>query len=174
MMDEVNTYEREVYAAMSEDKPLKTYIKTILGKVYVTVLNPFSGKPEPVELYGQPVSNNHRAILQVWSAKEDLFFTKMNKEHLDAGNVKLLSVAESTEPSSVSPNTITDDEIVGILNKPFLALKNRLNKFTSVAPVYRFLRAAEELEKSEKILESIRARMSELQLGDESSEEDAE
>jgi hypothetical protein len=174
MMEQVNTYEREVYAAMAEDKPLKTYIKTILGKVYVTVLNPFSGKPEPVELYGQPEASNPKAVLQIWSTKEDLFFNKMNREHLEAGNMKVLSVADATKPAPVSPNAISDGEIVEILNKPFLALKNRLNKFTTVAPVYRFLRAAEEMEKSEKILDSIRARMSELQLGEEPSEEEAE
>jgi hypothetical protein len=174
MMVAVDSFEREVYEAMSEDKPTMTYIKTILGKVYVTVLNPFSGKPEPVELYGQPVASNTRALVKLWSSKEERFFEKMNREHLEAGNVKILSVAEADVPAPVSPNQISDEEIVEILNKPFLALKNRLNKFTTVAPVYRFLRAAEEMEKSEKILDSIRARMSELQLGEEPNEDEAE
>jgi hypothetical protein len=172
MMDKqatVDTYEREVFAAMTEEKPLVSYLKTIVGKVHLTVLNPFSGKPEPVTLYGTPSANNPRAVVEVWSTKDDLFFKKMNREHLDAGTLKVLSVQEEVarqqEPDS--PNAITDEEIAEILNKPFLALKNKLNSFTAPAPVYRFERMAEEMEKSEKILEAIRARASELELGEE-------
>lgn len=167
----VNTFERELYDAMSQEKPVKQYIKTILGKVYVTTLNPFDGKPQAVELYGQPVSHNQKAIIKIWSTKEDLFFKQMNAEHFQAGNLKELAI-ETTPVPPKSPNEITDEEILDVLNKPFLALKNQLNKFTKVAPVYRFLRAAEELEKSEKILEAIRARMSEIELGAIETEEE--
>lgn len=166
----VDSYEREVYSAMAEDKPLVTYVKTIVGKVHLTVLDPFSGKPKPVTLAGSPAANNPKAIVQIWSTKDDLFFRQMNREHLDAGNLKSLSAKEEVarKEEVPSPNTISDDEITDILNKPFLALKNKLNSFTSPAPVYRFERLAEELEKSEKILEAIRARASELELGEES------
>lgn len=165
----VDSYEREVFSAMAEDKPIVSYVKTIVGKVHLTVLNPFSGKPEPVTLYGSPAANNPKAVVQVWSTKDDLFFRQMNREHFEAGNLKSLTPKEEVtrKQEPVSPNTITDDEITEILNKPFLALKNKLNSFTAPAPVYRFERMAEEMEKSEKILEAIRARASELELGEE-------
>ncbi len=169
----VDSYEREVFSAMAEDKPLVTYVKTIVGKVHLTVLDPYSGKPVPVTLQGAPDANNPKSVVQVWSTKDNSFFKQMNREHLAAGILKPLSQVEevSRKEEVTSPNTISDDEIREILNKPFLALKNKLNKFTASAPVYRFERMAEEMEKSEKILEAIRARASELELGDESEVE---
>jgi len=170
----VDSFEREMYSAMSEGKPLKRYMKTILGKVYVTTLNPFDngGKPQPIELYGVPRPGNSRAVVEIWSSKEDRFFLKVNESHFKAGNLRLLEdqdiekVAEEPE----SPNEISDEQITEILNKPFMALKNQLNKFTTPAPVYRFLLRAEELEKSEKITNVIKARQAELEFG--STEED--
>jgi hypothetical protein len=172
----VDSFEREMYAAMSEGKPLKRYMKTILGKVYVTTLNPFdNGKPQPIELYGQPRPGNSRAIVEIWSTKEDNFFKKVNDAHFRAGNLRLLEDKdiEKVDKEPKSPNEISDELINEILNKPFMALKNKLNKFTTPAPVYRFLLAAEELEKSEKITTVIKARLSELELGsvDESETE---
>ena len=169
----VDSFEREMYSAMSEGKPLKRYMKTILGKVYVTTLNPFdNGKPQPIELYGEPRPGNSRAIVEIWSSKEDTFFQKVNQSHFKAGNLRLLEdqdiVKVADEPKS--PNEISDEMITEILNKPFMALKNQLNKFTSPAPVYRFLLKAEELEKSEKITDVIKARQAELEFG--STEED--
>ncbi len=165
----VDSYEREVFSAMAEGKPIVTYVKTIVGKVHLTVLDPYSGKPVPVTLQGSPAANNPKAVVQVWSTKDNQFFQQMNREHLAAGILKPLTPVEEVarEQEPVSPNTITDEEITEILNKPFLALKNKLNSFTAPAPVYRFERMAEEMEKSEKILEAIRARASELELGEE-------
>jgi hypothetical protein len=177
MMDKelvTDSFERELYSAMSEGKPLKRYMKTILGKVYVTTLNPFdNGKPQPIELYGQPRPGNSRAVVEIWTSKEDRFFKKVNEAHFKAGNLRLLEDKDiekvSEEPKS--PNEISDAEIEEILNKPYMALKNKLNKFTAPAPVYRFLRMAEELEKSEKITDSIKARLSELEFGSTEEEE---
>jgi len=154
-----------IYSAMQEGRPMRTYIKTILGKVYVTVINPFLGKPEGVILEGNPrdPDNFTKCSVQVWSIKEDEFFKRINEAHFKSGNLRV--VKEKDEPvKKVSVNDISDDNITAILNKPFLALKNKLNKFTSVAPVYRFLKRAEDMEKSEKILNAIRARLAELEL----------
>lgn len=170
----VDSFERELYAAMSEGKPIKRYIKTILGKVYVTTLNPFDGKPQPIELYGEPKPRNSRAIISIWSTKEDMFFMEMNKEHFKAGNLRELEKQEVQKEAPKSVNEISDVEIEEILNKPFLALKNKLNKFTSSAPVYRFLMKAEDMEKSEKITGAIKARLSELEVGIPTLDEEAE
>jgi hypothetical protein len=170
----IDSFERELYAAMSEGKPLKRYIKTILGKVYVTTLNPFDGKPQPIQLYGEPQPGNGNAIIAIWSTKEDMFFKEMNKSHFAAGNVRLLDEKETKEEQPRSVNEISDDEITDILNKPFLALKNRMNKFTAPAPVYRFLMKAEEMEKSEKITGAIKARLSEMEVGHPTPDEEAD
>ncbi len=170
----IDSFERELYAAMSEGKPLKRYIKTILGQVYVTTLNPFDGKPQPIQLYGEPKPGNSRAVVAIWSTKEDMFFREMNKAHFKAGNLRLLEKKETKEKEPKSINEISDIEIEEILNKPFLALKNRLNKFTTPAPVYRFLVKAEEMEKSEKIASAIRARLSEIEVGTPTPDEEAE
>jgi len=155
----------EVYSAMQVGKPFCTYIKTILGKVAVTVLNPFSGVPEGVILEGNPndLDAFETITVQVWSLQEDEFFKRTNASHFKSGNVRVLKEVE-VPVKERSVNDITDEEIVTVLNKPFLALKNKLNAFTSVAPVYRVLKRAEDMEKSEKILNSIRARLAELEL----------
>lgn len=169
-----DSFTREMFDAMQEGKPIRRYVKTILGKVWVTALSPFDGKPQPVALKGQPTEGNPHAIVKIWSTKEDLFFTEMNKEHFDAGNLREIPANVVIPKPPKSPNEITDAEIREILDKPFLALKNKLNKFTSPAPVTRFLSMAEEMEKSEKISAAIQARLSELQLGPELAGEESE
>lgn len=162
MDGEDDTMDRAVFSAMKGGEPYKKYIKTILGMVFVTVLNPFSGKPEGVNLRGEPDGANPLTYVEIWSPKEDIFFQRMNKGHFTAGNLRLLSEAVPEAPRS--PNDITNDEIDELLGKKFLALKNKLNQFTAVGPVYRLLRRAEELDKSEKIVASIKARLAELEL----------
>ncbi len=164
-MAQEDSFTREMFDAMQEGKPIMRFIKTIMGVVWVTALSPFDGKPQPVALKGQPTEDNPNAIVKIWSTKEELFFKEMNREHFNAGNLRLIPAGVVIPERKKSPNEITDKEIREILDKPFLALKNKLNKFTSPAPVTRFLVMAEEMEKSEKIADAIKARLSELQLG---------
>jgi hypothetical protein len=166
---EFDSMNAATYAAMQTGFPYKMYKKTILGKVAITVLNPFSGQPEGVILQGDPASpqDQEKITVNVWNAKEDVFFKRLNKTHFDAGNLTEVSVPrpEQIVEAPRSVNDITDEEIFELLSKPFLALKNKLNKFTTSAPVSRILREAEALEKSEKILNVLRARISELEFG---------
>jgi len=155
------------YSAMQEGKPYKRYIKKILGKVYVTALNPFNGEPEGIILVGDPRDKNnfYNVTVDVWDVKQDQFFKRMNANHFKSGNIEEFIPKEDEDVTQqISPNVISDDEIHEILDKPFLALKNKLNSFTETAPVYRVLAIAEEKEKSEKILAAIRARAAELEL----------
>src|SRR6185369_15230663 len=79
----------EVFSAMVGGKPFRTYKKTILGRVYVTVLNMMTGTPIPegVILDGDPNKNEVGAFFDVFSEQEDYFFRKMNKKHFDAGEL---------------------------------------------------------------------------------------
>jgi len=160
-MDKLNS---EVFSAMQTGKPLVSYRKTILGKVYVTVLNPFSGAPEGRLLHG----NDEESVVDIWSEKEKAFFERMNKAHLKSGNLILYRAPEVKEKSQEEIyNSLTDDELREIANSKFLKLKSVLNKMTNVAPVFRLLNIAGEEEKSEKIIGAIKARLSELEIKEE-------
>lgn len=153
-----------VYAKMQTDDPLFSYKKTILGIVVIRVLNPFSDIVEEVFLEGNPNKNDSGCFFDVWTEKQNAFFRNANKYHLSNGVVILNERPKQKEKSEEEKlNTMTDDEVVSLVNSKFLKLTNTLNKITSIAQVYRIVMKAEELEKSEKILRVMKARMSELQ-----------
>jgi len=156
--------ETSVFSAMQTDKPYKTYKKTILGKVYVTVLNPFSEKPEGLILQGNQKKNEEGSLVDVWNQKEDVFFKRMNKKHLESG-----VVVEYTRPGNVpiseeeKYNTLSDEEMDKLLDGKFLAISAAYNKMTSEAAVYRLLELAREKDLSEKIISHIESRLAEIQ-----------
>lgn len=154
--------DNDVYSAMQTGTPYRSYIKTILGQVYVTYLNPFTDKPEGRILKGNPRQHDRNSIIEIWNEKEDVFFKRLNTRHFDTGTIIEYKKPENVE-ESVSPNQITDDEIVELLGQKFLALQNKINKMTSIAPVYRILELAKEHEKSDKIIKFIETKLSALQ-----------
>jgi len=155
----------DIYAAMQSGEPLAVYKKAIVGKVHAIVLNPFTDQPEGVILEGNPgkVEELDSQIVELWTTKSKLFFERMNKKHIAAGRLILIDRAKLPEVPP-SPNIISDEEIDGLLESKFLALKARLDKFTDPAPVFRLLNRARELDKSEKIVQHIEERLSQLQL----------
>lgn len=160
------TESRDTYAAMQDGEPLARYKKAIVGKVHVTVLDPFTGEPDGVILSGMPGDMNtiDEQMVELWSAKEERFFERTNKKHINAG--RLIKV-ESVQKPPPSPNVVTDEEIDVLLDgrkTKYLAFKNRLDKFTDTAPVFRILNKARELEKSEKMINSIEKKVSDLQM----------
>lgn len=156
--------ERDVYTAMQDGEPLSRYKKAILGRVHIVVLDPFTKEPDGLILEGNPSKEDEleTQIVELWTPKEERFFERMNKKHIDAG--RLVKVVGKLPTPPPSPNLITDKEIDVLLGKKFLALKNRLNTFTDEAPVFRLLNRARELDKSEKIIKHIEEKISELQL----------
>jgi len=157
------TADRELFEAMQEGKPIARFRKTILGKVHVVTLNPFTEEPEGIILSGDPqkVDEWPDMVVELWSSKERVFFERMNKKHLDAGRLVEIKEVPKVPPS---PNKISDEQIDKLLNSKFLALKNRLDKFTDEAPIFRLLNRARELDKSEKIIKHIEEKLTELQL----------
>lgn len=156
----------ELFSAMVGNKPLKTYKKTILGRVYVTALNMLTGTPVPegVILTGDPRKNEVGTMFDVFSEQEDYFFKKMNKVHFDEG--RLIEVKRTETPRERTIEEYSDEELKTIIMKPFKALENAINSTKSQALVYRILTLAKELEKSEKVIRHIESRLSEIQEGE--------
>ena len=153
----------EIFSAMVGSRPIKTYIKTILGRVYVTALNMLTGTPTPegVILDGDPRKKEPGTMFDVFSEQEDYFFRKMNKRHFDAG--VLIEYIKTDAPRERTIEEFSDEELKSLIVKPFLALRATINSTNSVATLFRTLSLAEEMEKSEKTLNAIRSRLSEVQ-----------
>jgi len=154
--------DRRLVDAMKAGTPLKRYKKTILGKVYVTALNPFSDEPEGIILQGNPANPDEldEQVVEIWDERQDLFFRKINKKHFEAGRlIELAKVFE--EPRS--PNEVSDEELDRILGLRFLAFKNRIEKFTEEAPLFRLINRARDVDKSEKIVKHLEETLSKVQ-----------
>ncbi len=153
-----------IYSAMQTKTPYKSYIKTVLGKIYVTVLNPFSGEPEGRIIKGDPRGKGKDlCIIDIWSEMEDAFFTRINKRHLETATL-IQYTRKEEKVEEKSPNDFSDEELTTLLNEKFFTLTNKVNKMTSVAPIFRLVTVARELEKSEKIIKYLEGKLSELQL----------
>lgn len=153
----------EIYSAMIGGRPYKTYMKKILGRVYVTALNMMTGTPTPegILLVGDPSKGETGTMFDVFSEQEDYFFRKMNKRHFDAG-ILIEHKREQTETERTIEQ-FSDEELRTIIAKPFKALEASLNSTKSVATLYRILTLAQEMEKSEKVIRHIESRLSEVQ-----------
>jgi len=160
-----------IYSQMKVSKPYKSYIKTILGKVYVKSLNSFSGEPDGVILSGDPKKKSDSCIIDVWSLQEDMYLHRANPKHFKDGAL-LEFIRENVEVSEEEKlNSMSDDAMVELLSSKFFTLQNVVNKFTSVAPVFRMLNIAKDLEKSDKIVKFIEGKLAELQLKEISTNE---
>lgn len=153
----------DIYAAMQEGKPLASYKKVILGKVVVKVLNPFTGNQEEIILKGDPNNSiqEEDCIIDIWDTKALTFFTKMNRFHLEKGNI--IPFERKEKEPVYNYNAMTDDEIRDLLNKEFYTFRKILNSVTEENTLLRILRLAEEMNKSVKIIKRIEDRISEIQ-----------
>jgi hypothetical protein len=153
----------EIFSAMHSGKPFKSYIKTVLGKVIVQIWDNFTEKPGEIILKGDPKKREQTCIVDVWSEKEDIFFTRLNRKHFATGMIIPFKRAEEPVQQEKPIEQSTDEELKAIINKKFLGLSSQLNKINSVAVLFRMRSLAEEMEKSEKITRAIESRISELQ-----------
>lgn len=151
----------QLASAMATGRPFKSYIKTILGKVNVTVWDMFTNTPVGLLLEGDPRKKEENSYIDLYSEYEDVFFKRANKRHFEVGN--LVEYVKKEEKRERTLEEFTDEELIEIINSPFLKLQNALNKTNSVALLFRFEGLATELEKSDKVLSAIRSRLSEAQ-----------
>lgn len=157
----MSTEEQNLYSAMQTGKPYKTYKKTVLGRVYVSAIDPFNGEPVAIMLYGDPKRDDESCYIDVWNERDDLFFRKMNKVHFNAGYI-IEVVRKEPEVVETPIEQYSDEQLKSIINLKFLALQARLNKVGSEAVLFRMIDLAREMEKSEKIVGAIEARLSEV------------
>lgn len=151
----------EVYDAMQENKPFKSYIKTILGKVFINVLDSFTDQPMGLMLVGDPHKFEESSIINVWNAKEDMFLRTKNQSTF-ARNV----LVEYNRPTVEQPKLIddsTDEELEALLELKFLSLQSKLNQIRTPEVLKRLKSIAESVGKSDKLIRAITARLSEVQ-----------
>jgi len=150
-----------LYSAMQEGTPLKSYIKTILGKVYIEVLDPFSDQPMGKILEGDPKKFEKGTIYDVWTTRQEVFLRNRNESQFSNGI--LVEYVRSNAPREKTIEESTDSELSEIINSKYLGLQAKLNKIVSIPVLFRMVSLAHELDKSDKIIGAIEARLSELQ-----------
>ena len=70
---------------MQTKDPIKSYIKTILGKVFVNVLNPFTDEIDGIILVGNPKEHPNTSIVDIWSEKAEYIYKKSNQNQFEQG-----------------------------------------------------------------------------------------
>jgi hypothetical protein len=153
----------EVNSSMETERPFASYIKTILGKVAVTVWDNTLDKPVDVILEGNPKRAEEGCIVKVWNTREDSVFKRLNVKLFKKGLIIPYTIPEQVQVEK-SIEQSTDDELKEIVNSKWMALTNKLNKIDSVPVLFRMKNLAEEMEKSSKVTEAIEKRISEVQL----------
>lgn len=153
-MSELTVHER-----LKAGAPYASYKKTTLGKVYVTTKNPFSSEPEGIILQGE--IGEEGEVVDVWSDEDDVYFRHMNQKQLALGLVIPFNRGVKAEVKPYAQ--YSDEELKEIINMKFFAFEKVLNDITTDAVVARMIDLAREMEKSEKIMERLTARLSELQ-----------
>jgi hypothetical protein len=157
----MESQDRNIVGAMHGASPTASYIKTILGKVYVTLWDSFENQPIGMILEGDPRKKEEGCIVDVWSPDEDFYFRSKNKRNLETGHI--ISYVRKEEVKERSIEEYSDEELAAIVNSKFFTLQNVLNNTNSVAVLFRLKNLAQDMEKSEKLIRVIEARISELQ-----------
>lgn len=149
----------KIINAIQMEAPVKSYKKTINGKVAVWVFNPIVNQPEQILLQGV----GEDAVYHAFSELENTFFKRMNKKALSQGTVIEFESENSQEVEYEFLANSTDEELRNLISQPYKKFKKDLEGVKSEAVVIRLLRIATEAEKSETILNLIRAKLSEVQ-----------
>ncbi len=166
-MVDKNLLSTKDYGVIEGKPPFATYIKSVLGKVQVRILSPYTQDKEYIILEGNPKKkNNESCVVDVWSVAEDRFFHRENQQHFDKGVLLPYTRQEVIPTEEDNVNSLSDEELKNLLSKgtPFFTLQSKVNKMTSVAPVFRLLEFAKELEKSQKIIAFLEGKVAALQI----------
>lgn len=153
----------QIFSAMQEGKPYKSYIKTVISKVYVSILDPFDESPSGILLYGDHKKGGNECIVDAWNPKQDGYIKRMNKPLFDDG----LLIEYKRPENVVVERTIeeySDDELLEIINRKWYAFSKVVKTVESPVVLNRMIEIARDEEKSEKYIKFMETKLSELQL----------
>jgi hypothetical protein len=153
-----------VYSLMQTGKPAKTYRKTITAQLTVTVLNSFSHRPEILLLTGEGITAT--SVVKLWTTEEVAFFSKANVRAIETGS--LMEYKSEDVPDIVMEKYAdsSDEELEKILDSkatPWFALTKIVADISMEPVLIRLLNKARDLEKSDKVVNLITQRLSEVQ-----------
>ena len=151
----------QLYSALQGNKPIKSYKKTILAKVCITVFNSLTNSVENIILHGDPRKNDDGAIWDIFSETEDSFFKRMNRVHFQNGTI--IPIVREEVVEDYKEEQFSDEQLKALINEKYFGLVNKINGIDSEAVMYRMLNLAREMEKSEKVINLISGRLSEIQ-----------
>lgn len=166
MTEKQNELTPDVFSKMQTGDPIAVYKKAVLGKVWVSVINPFSGEPVEVELFGHPKKNNSKSFVEVWSQKEQVYFERENSPLFKQGYIVKLDEPQKPEADAEEEkdySEYTRERIEELVTAPFMKFKHELNEIESEPILYRVETIATELERPEKTMQHIRQRIAEVQ-----------
>jgi hypothetical protein len=152
-----NTFDVKTISAMQTGDPVATYKKTTVGKVSVKVINTFSGDLEDLVLSG----DGEDSMVNLWSDVEYAYFKKANRYAIREGLIIQYDVPR--EPEERTMEQYNDEELRAVVNQVGLKFAKSLAEVKSLALANRILNIAREGNKSEKMINSILAKISELQ-----------
>lgn len=145
-------------------KPYKSYIKTVLGKVYVQVWDSYVKQPAGVILQGDPRRKEDSCIIDTWNEDEDIYFRRTNKRQFEVGNILAYVRVEEEKVRTIAE--YTDDELLSLINQKFFAFQHTLTTVESPSILFRMIDVAEKADKSDKITSAIKTRLSEIQISE--------
>jgi hypothetical protein len=160
------TQDPKNYTLINEEVPYKSYIKRILGMLYVTILNPFNETEiTGLILKGNPRGKNiETCIIDVFSPKQDKFLRTVNKRHFGAG--RLIEYTRPVVDETKKEKTIaefTEEELLMLLKQPYAKLQKEVNKIELPAILATLVNLAVENDKSTKTVSLLESKLSELQ-----------
>jgi hypothetical protein len=154
-----------VYVAMAEGKPYKSFIKTIYGKVHLVVLS-LADETKTVNqiLYGNPKDAPDSCIFDVWSEKQYQVFRRLNESHIKAGRIIEYTRKDNKVQEERTIPEWSDEELnKNILSVPFMKASKIINGLDEIAVVFRLQKLATDLDKPARLVDLITARLAELQ-----------
>ena len=155
------TTDKVLSAALSET-PVKSYKKVILGKVLLKVWDSMLNAEKELVFRGDP-RRGDETVFDVFSDHERIYFERMNRNLFKSGDLIEFKRPQVVEEVKKTYEQYSDDELKEIINARGFALGAALNKIDSTSVLFRIQYLARDMEKSEKVMKTIEARISELQ-----------
>jgi hypothetical protein len=161
-LDEINLFTR-----MAEGTPFKSYRKTIPAKVRVVIVNPIDEtKTAEVILKGNHKKIEDSCVVDLWSAKQYQMFKLLNAYHIKEGTIveyeRPTQKVEEKQERTIAE--FSDEELLtNVLKAHFQTFQKTLNSIEQLPVLIRLYDVGVENNVTMKIMERVKARISEVQ-----------